>query len=210
MGGAELLEDRTADVEMLPSDAFGIILIGASGTGKSSSAAELQEQGIVQVEPTFATRGMRPVEASAPPCDHVFITKQHFDERIRAGHFIDQRRMYGAQYGVPFFKKPPEGRVPLMVLKPVFVEPVLKHFPHMHTYQIEASAATVIRRMRERGQSEADIAGRMRKHALETAMGRRLAKYVVRNEGRLGDAVQRLAERIRADKAAHSVSEPVA
>jgi guanylate kinase len=206
MGGAELLADTTA---FLAPEAFGIILIGASGTGKSTTAAELQSQGIVQVEPTYATREKRPIEAESPPCDHVFIDKQKFDDYVQAGRFIDKRPMYGGHYGVPFFRRPPEGSVPLMVLKPSFVESVLKYYPHMRTYQIEASAATVIQRMRGRGQEESDIAERMRKYALETAMGRRLADYVLKNEGRLENTVQRLAKRIHKDRASHSVLELV-
>ena len=206
MSGGELSPDGK---QLLPPDAFGILLIGASGTGKSSTAAELQALGIVEVKPTAATRERRPVETAVPPCDHIFLSKAEFNEWDEQGWFIATELIYGSTYGVPWFGEVPEGRVPLMVMKPVFVRPVLAHYPYMRTYQIEASEATVRSRMHARGQSDTDIAERLRQHAVETAVGRRLADCIFKNEGPLARTTEQFARQIQLDHASYLAAQAV-
>jgi len=181
---------------------FGIILIGASATGKSTLAAGLESSGLVKVQPTYTTRQLRPSEATAEPCDHRFISANDFDKRQRAGLFITAAWLYGSQYGVPMpdYEKP----LPLFVLKPRLVEPVLSYLPRFRTYQIEATEATVRTRMENRGQSSADVAARLHQHALETATGRRLADMIFRNEGCVEITLASLAEQIQLDLAVHT------
>ncbi len=94
---------------------------------------------------------------------------------------------------------------PLYVLKPSLVEPVLKLYGKFRIYQLEASEATVRRRMQDRGQSEADIAKRLRQHALETAMGRRLADIIFKNERGLNLTISAVAEQIWHDQTFHAL-----
>jgi guanylate kinase len=182
---------------------FGVILIGASAAGKSVAAAALQTANIVHLERTFTTRARRPSENSNDGCDHIFITEEIFTKYESIGRFIATATLYGFRYGVP----PPEitpPTIPLYVLKPSLVEPVRIRLPNFQTYQLEASEATVRRRMQARGQNQADITERLRLHALETAMGRRLADHIISNEGPLERTVGLLKQQIRVDQAARA------
>lgn len=187
----------------LATSLFGIILIGASATGKSTVAAALEADSLVKVQPTFTTRNLRPCEQTDQPCDHSFLSDERFGQLARAGNFITTACLYGSEYGVPVPEL--DDLPPLFVLKPSLVEPVLVRFGQFRTYQLEASEATVKRRMLDRGQSQADIAQRLRQHALETAMGRRLADVIFRNERRLDETISAVAEQIQNDQTFHTL-----
>ena len=178
---------------------FGVILIGASATGKSVAAAALQAAGEVELQPTYTTRARRKAELGSNTCDHIFISDEVFTRYESLGQFIAVTTLYGSRYGVPL-PETSSSAIPLYVLKPNLVEPVKARFPGFRTYQLEASEATVRRRMQERGQDRADISERLRLHALETAMGRRLADHIIRNEGPLEQTVSLLSRQITADQ----------
>ncbi len=61
-------------------DLFGIILIGASATGKSSVAAALEADSLAKVQPTYTTRDLRPCEQTEQPCDHSFLSGEQFGQ----------------------------------------------------------------------------------------------------------------------------------
>lgn len=193
--------------EFLPPQAFGVVLVGPSGVGKTTLAASLQANGIVEVKPTMATRGTRPIERQNPPCDHTFISALHFKSHDATGGFFAKRFLYGNHYGIPVLKRPAEDRIPLLVLKPVFIEELLGGFPNMRVYQIEASPEVLMERMLQRGQSDSDIARRMEEQAAETLAGRALAHCIFNNDGPLLQTLNQLTEQIYLDNLLFAVGQ---
>lgn len=191
--------------EPLDPDELVIVLIGASAVGKSAIAEYLSNADIVSPTPTWATRKPRPGEHDA--CyDHHFVSDEEFDRQEQAGGFVDVHTIYGERYGVPVLPKPPEGREALVVLKPVFMPVFLERYPGTRIYQIEASPVLLPRRMRDRGQSEEDIAVRMQHHTKEASDARRFADVVFTNNGPLEQTLEQVEVQIRADRAAHTLA----
>lgn len=178
------------------------VIIGASAVGKSTAAEFLQNAGIIQATPTWATRKPRPGEQDT--CyDHRFVTDEEFDEHEQAGGFVDVKSLYGARYGVPYLRTPPPGKEALIVLKPHFMPVFLEQYPHARVQAIEASKSLLRQRMRGRGQTEADIEERLRLHDAEAATSRHFADVVHVNDGPIDATPKAIAAQIRADRAAH-------
>lgn len=188
-----------------PLDANGlvIVLIGASAVGKSAVAEYLCEAGVVEATPTWATR--EPRQGEKDTCyDHHFVSEEEFDRQGQTGGFIDQHAFYGARYGVPRLKKPPEGKEALVVLKPVFMPVFVEHFPNTRIYQIEASPVLLPARMRTRGQSDEDIKERMRHHTAEATEARRYAHVIFTNNGPLEQTLEQVKAQIKTDREAYN------
>jgi guanylate kinase len=168
--------------ELLDSEALIFLLIGASAVGKSSLALELGESGIVETQPTWATRKPRRGEADTS-YDHHFVTDAAFDLQSRKGDFLAEESLYGSRYGVPFLHRPAPGLKVLMVLKPVFIPRFKAHYPNTRVYQIDTSPEVLPERMRARGQSEDEIATRMLEYQSETAAARYFADVAFNNDG---------------------------
>ncbi len=201
-GNNEALVDPA---EALQPDAMVILLIGASAVGKSTIAWNLCEDGIVEATPTWTTRPPRDGELDTS-YDHHFVTDEKFDKHLRIGGFIDHKALYGARYGMPFLRRPPEGIEALMVLKPAFMTAALRHFPAARIYQIDASPDVLPERMKDRGQSQEDIDERMRHHNAETKAARRFAHMIFDNNGPLENTLVKVKAQIEADRQAHNVS----
>ncbi|HZL08044.1 MAG TPA: hypothetical protein VFC50_02530 [Candidatus Dormibacteraeota bacterium] len=200
VGGEKMIGPR----EMLDPEALVILLIGASAVGKSSLAVKLYEAGIVEPQPTWATRKPRPGETDTY-YDHLFVTDEAFDTQSRVGGFLAEETLYNARYGVPFLHKPADGLEALMVLKPVFIPRFKAYYRNTRVYQIDASPEVLPERMRARGQSEAEIATRMREYEHEVAAAHHFADVTFDNNGLLSDTCKQLETRIYLDREAHIV-----
>jgi guanylate kinase len=192
MGGGECLLARS---EWLPREAFGVVLIGPSGVGKTTLAKGLHDSGLVEVQPTLATRRKRLCERLEPPCDHRFVAPTYFEN----SDLLITRSIYGFSYGIPRLRRPPDGRRVLLVLKPMFIDELLAIFPRLRIYQIEASADVVFKRMQGREQTPADIARRMGEYEAEMADGRHFAHHIFNNDGPLLPTLRAVTEQIHLD-----------
>jgi guanylate kinase len=195
-------EGMTGPREMLDPSALVILLIGSSAVGKSSLAVKLYEAGVVEPQPTWATRQPRPGEIDT--CyDHHFVNDEAFDTQSRKGGFLAEEPLYEARYAVPFLYKPPDGQEALMVLKPVFIPKFKAYYPNTRVYQIEASPEVLPGRMRTRGQSEAEIATRMKEYDKEVADARRFADAIFHNDGPLQETYRQVKAQIYLDRQTH-------
>jgi len=192
--------------EMLDPDALVILLIGSSAVGKSSLAVKLYEAGVVEPQPTWATREPRPGETDT--CyDHHFVTERAFDIQSLKGGFLTEEPLYEARYGVPFLHKPPDVLDVLMVLKPVFIPKFKAYYPNTRVYQIEASLDVLPERMRARGQSETEIATRMGLYEQEVAAARHFADVIFDNNGPLAKTYGQVEAQIYLDRQTHLVGQ---
>lgn len=76
-----------------------LVLSGPSGVGKTTVARKLRERpGIVKIT-TCTTRGKRTGETDGK--DYHFLTRGQFEQRIRAGEFLEHAEVHGERYGTP-------------------------------------------------------------------------------------------------------------
>lgn len=154
-----------------------VCLTSVSAGGKSYTAKQLAAGGEVNTHYTETDRPMRPDE-SDNDYDHHFITAATFDQRQRLGSYLVQCTLYGNRYGLPGFRPPEQPQAPTLLLaKPAVVPMLLSVLPCMMVYAIEShdGCETLAARMRERGQSEADIAVRLDRARSEEIEGRQVA-----------------------------------
>jgi guanylate kinase len=200
MDAAPAADDHVASPDdRLEPDGLLIILDGASGVGKSTTAAELCNRGIVDATPTWTTRQPRPGETSSD-YDHRFVSDEEFDAHEARGGFMDQKSLYGNRYGVPYPRKPAPGKEALMILKPLFIAELLRNYPYARIHQIVASKTVAEERMKQRGQTDDDIAERLRHHDRETEAADYHSRIAFNNNGLLDETIEAMELQIRRDR----------
>jgi guanylate kinase len=177
-----------------------LTIIGASGTGKSSLARELDRRGLVRVQPTWTTRPRRRDERG-DILEHRFVTDTVFDELVDADFFIGvvQLPALPFRYGLPRVAAAYDGRVTTVLARAPFVVALAQQVPQLVVYQIDDTRTRAERRMLERGSGATDVAARLAEHDAEAQLGRGLAQRVFVNEGRLDELVEDVARALCAD-----------
>lgn len=150
-------------------------LTSISAGGKSYIAKHLVADGMVTPQYTDTDRHMRPDECSLS-YDHHFITPAEFEIRRSLGGYVVAQKFYGNNYGLPDIENTGSVELPVLVLiKPQVAEALRKAFSNTLIYGIESldgnSLDALVSRMRERGQTEADIAQRVARAKEEGALG---------------------------------------
>ena len=77
-----------------------IVLVGPSGTGKSTLARGLAAAGLVDLHRTWTTRPPRSDEAP-PSSDHVFVDDSAFADAVASGELVVTVELFGHRYGLP-------------------------------------------------------------------------------------------------------------
>lgn len=177
-----------------------LVIIGPSGTGKSSVLRTLRDQGLVEVTPTWTTRPRRSIEDDNS-LDHIFITKEEFSRREQDGFFLGTATLFGLpyRYGVPRLRKPEAGRVPVLMLRADAIGPLPELYPNHQIYQIEDDVARVEERLRKREQAGEDLGRRLDDYAKEVAKGARLAGRRFENRTTVEALAEEVAHTIRQD-----------
>ncbi len=183
----------------LPVSRQILVIIGPSGSGKSTVLRELHTRGLAEVTPSWTTRPPRTGEAEGS-LEHVFVDEQEFDSRDRRGFFLKTVRMFKLpyRYGLPKLKIPPDGRIPVVMLRAPLVSLAREFYPNQTVYQIEGSLKQVRERLNER--SDADRQGsRLDDYRREIAAGRAVADRVFRNDSGLSRTVDAVADALEKD-----------
>jgi len=208
-GSAELSEYFDDSREPLDPNAFIVALMGSSGAGKTAIARLLCEKGIADGTPSWTTRPPGDDEESTS-YDHKFVTPEEFEQQKRRDGFILQRPLYGYEYGLPIPKRPPEGKVPLILIKAVVAKPLLLQYPNARLYQVEASIDVLSERIRDRSRStEEDTDIRLKKAEEETQEGRLVAQRMFNNDGSIEDSLDQVIEAIKNDAAEYRSRSPL-
>ncbi len=148
-----------------------IVLIGPSGSGKSSHLRELALRYSFILLPTETDRPQRPAEDTVT---HTFITTDRIMQKIDSGQYLGHGNMHGYHYGLPPI---PDTTLPVVIpLRAPFIPAVWQHRPDAKVIQFEASPETLSKRLHARGDSNRADPKRL---ALETAMGRKFTSLIV-------------------------------
>jgi len=176
-----------------------LVVIGPSGSGKSSAIRALCDRGDLRVHPTWTTRPRRADEADGS-IEHRFVSEDEFDRLDAAGVFLDTVALFGLphRYGLPSIERSTDGRMDAVMLRAPLVERFRRVVQDVFVLQIEDAPSRAAARLRERGGSDLDLQARLLDNQREIVAGRTLADCVIRNDGTLDELVHRVADELRA------------
>jgi guanylate kinase len=177
-----------------------LVIIGPSGSGKSSAVQELVRRGAVEVTPSWTTRPPRHGE-TAETVEHVFVSDKVFDESVGRGEFLEVVQMFGLpyRYGLPTVRKPAGGKVPLIMLRAPLVPLLPKHFPTHVIYQIEDSEDRVMERLKNRREKGEEQGTRATDFEKEIALGRERAHRLFMNNADIDVLADELQAKLAED-----------
>ncbi|TXH00683.1 MAG: hypothetical protein E6P95_03215, partial [Candidatus Moraniibacteriota bacterium] len=141
------------------------IISGAAGSGKDSIIEQLTSKLPLKRIVTTTTRSMRPFEKEGDP--YYFITRQAFEEELRAGNFIEHSiNENGQYYGVTkkeLDRVMQEDGIGILRVDWKGVVSIKKLFPAIPALYISAPLEILERRLRQRdtGKSEQYFEERM-------------------------------------------------
>jgi guanylate kinase len=171
-----------------------LVVIGPSGSGKSSAVRVLARRGIVRVHPTWTTRPRRPDEANGS-LEHRFVDDATFDSLADSGAFQDTVRLFGLphRYGLPPITPSTDGLVDVVMLRAPLVERFDRTVgPPRTVVQIEDGHARAAARLLARGTPAAEVFARLADNRREVTAGRAVADHVLVNDGTVDDLADRL------------------
>jgi guanylate kinase len=177
-----------------------VVVIGPSGSGKSSVVRELERRDVLRVHPTWTTRPRRPDEADGS-LEHRFVSEAEFDQLRVEGFFQDTGTLFGLphRYGLPPLRVSPTGPFDAVMLRAPFVERFSKLVPHRLVYQIRDDIERARCRLVARGVGPRELAARLDDNRREIAAGRRVADRVFVNDRTLDALVDAVAVALTTD-----------
>lgn len=170
----------------LKPDAPLLVVIGPSGSGKSSAVQELSKRGAVEVTPSWTTRAPRKGETSSS-IEHKFVSEEEFDKHENQDFFLEVVQLFNLsyRYGIPRLREPKSGRIPLIMLRANLLPLLPKHYTNGIIYQIEDELSRVADRLWKR-QAEGEQQGsRLENYNNEIWLGRQSANRVFTNDTNL-------------------------
>ena len=176
-----------------------LVLIGPSGSGKSSLVRHLAGRELLRVHPTWTTRPRRPDEVHGS-LEHRFVDDATFAAMTRAGAFLDTVELFGLpyRYGLRPIVRGDDGRIETVMLRAPLV-PLFRRIVHEPAVvvAIEAEPVRLAQRLRSRGTGAEDVRNRLADNAREVALGRAVADVVLTNDATLDDLATAVLERLR-------------
>ncbi len=141
MGGT--LSGTTETVSGLSTNQSPLVIIGPSGSGKSSIVKVLCDQYGYTLIRTVTTRQKR----DAFDTDHEFVSIDTFATMKQTGAFFGILEVFGAQYGLPKFN--PANKSVLLLRAPALPE-FLTRFPNAFIVEIDAPLPVLEQRLAAR------------------------------------------------------------
>lgn len=159
-----------------------LIIIGPSGSGKSSVIHELARREIIEVTPSWTTRPPRQGE-SENSVEHVFVSEQEFDKQRANGFFLEVVSLFDLpyRYGLPQVQAPKD-KLPLIMLRAPLLPMVPKHYNNPTIYQIEDDQPRVEERLGRREAEGEQQGTRLQDYQKEVSVGRHSASRIFTNQ----------------------------
>ena len=157
-----------------------IVVSGPGGVGKGTIVKALVERDLrLWLSRSWTTRSQRAGEADSA---YVFADREAFEERIKAGGFLEWTEFLGNYYGTPN-PEPTDGRDVVLEIEVDGAQQVKAIEPSaVLIFVLPPSRSEQERRLRGRGDPEQQVAERLRKAEDEEPIGMALADHVVVND----------------------------
>lgn len=177
-----------------------LIIIGPSGSGKSSVIHLLQKKGFIKITPSWTTRPPRP-EENKGSIEHVFISDLEFSEREKAGFFLEAIQPFKLpfRYGLPKVEKGLEKVVSVVMLRANFIPLINKHYTNTTIYQIEDTYDKICKRLKKRELHGELTGSRLEDFEKEVKLGRRYVNRIFINTGRMESLVSEIIIALKQD-----------
>lgn len=178
-----------------------LVIIGPSGTGKTSALNLLHDQGVVEVTPSWTTRPPREDEAN-DTLEHRFVDEAAFTKKKDEGYFLDSAKMFDLPYwyGLPKLEKPKGSRVATVMLQASLLPLMDKYYTNYTIYQIEDKPEKAAERLQEREAAGHAMGSRFEDYQKEVEFGRKRAQRVFTNDSTLEELAGRIAEALIEDR----------
>jgi guanylate kinase len=183
-----------------PSDRL-LVIIGPSGTGKTSALKLLHDQGVVEVTPSWTTRPPRDDEKGGT-LEHRFVDEPTFTKKKDEGYFLDSAQMFDLPYwyGLPKIEKSEGSRVATVMLQASLLPLMDKYYTNYTIYQIEDKPEKAAQRLQEREAAGHAMGSRFEDYQKEIEAGRQRAQRVFTNDGSLEDLAGQIAAALIEDR----------
>ncbi len=174
-----------------------VVVSGPGGVGKGSIVEALvrRDHGL-QLSRSWTTRRQRPGE---PDSAYVFTDRESFRRRIDDGGFLEWTEFLGNFYGTPTPEVSPGHDLVLEIEVDGARQVKQRHPDAVLVFVLPPSRGEQERRLRGRGDPEANVEARLRKAEEEEPVGRALADHIVVND-HLDDTVETMLAVIEAER----------
>lgn len=172
-----------------------LVVIGPSGSGKSSVVQELVNRRSVEVTPSWTTRPPRNGE-SDQLIEHMFVDEKEFNKQRVDNFFLEVVQLFDLpyRYGLPRIQQPDAHRVPLIMLRATLLPLLPNHYSAATIYQIEDTLSKVQTRLKLRQTDGEHQGSRLSDYQKEVNLGQKLAHRVFTNDAgilQLADDIER-------------------
>lgn len=163
-------------------------IMGVSGAGKSTILGRIVELSPeIRVIPTITDRPTRGGEIGR---EHAFVTSDKFTELIEQNKFSYSVQPFGLPYRYGVLSADIHASQPsILMLRSMFVNSFKEAFPEGVLVNIDAPAATIQKRITDRGDDAEAIAKRLNNYIAESSQGRKLCDYNFAHEDSSTDVI---------------------
>jgi guanylate kinase len=184
--------------KFLARDGSLLVIIGPSGTGKSTIVAQLLADEIIELTPDWTERPKRPGEQGS---EHVFVTPEQMDKAAEAGKFLHPPMPFLGlkyRYALPKILRPASGKVPLVLTRAAALPLLDNYYANYKMYQIEAPPARTEKIQAARNKNGEAEGTRWRDFDKEQESGRKFATRVFVNNN-FEETIAKITQAIRQD-----------
>lgn len=170
------------------------VIVGASGSGKTTIARKLEQAGEWIECKSHTTRPMRKGEINGK--DYYFISEHNFDEMLNRNLFAEYVEYDGNKYGIAkgeIDTTITKGRNCFIIANYDGFKQIKEIYPNLKSVFIDAELGECVIRMAGRGDGKGQILNRVAKYNKEVSVKSEFDIIIKNVNGQLEDSVQKLS-----------------